>query len=101
MKITLLLGSFYSASCCCGPVHLRKIPTNLSHELIHILTLVVAGYIGMRIPPNTSLNLIIIWTVWRQKVKHDPTLAFHNGLLSDLAGMDDMNHLLVYIDTTL
>lgn len=101
MKIAPLLGSFYSACCCCGPVHLRKIPTNLSHELIHILTLVVVGYIGMQIPPNTSLNLIIIRTVWRQDVTHDPTIGFHNGLLSDFAGMDDMNHLLVYIGTTL
>ena len=44
----------------------------------------------MQLSPDTPLNLVVIRTVWRKKVKHNPAVEFLNGPLSDFAGMNNI-----------
>ena len=66
----------------------------------------VTCHVDMQLSPDTPLNLVIIWTVRRKKVKHDPAVEFLNGPLGDLTRMDNIvvqdyvNHLLVNIQHT-
>ena len=48
------------------------ISSNVSHQVCHCLAFMIASDVGMNVLPS-SLDSVVIWTVWRQKVENQST----------------------------
>ena len=69
-------------------VSFTEIVTDVSHELLHVGTRVIAGDVGMQILPS-PLDFVVVRTVRREKVQSDPPSLLGGQAEADLLGRVD------------
>src|SRR5512145_365725 len=83
-----------SDSCCTSPlggvpaISSGEVVANLVHKLSHRAAAMVAGHVGVQLPPDAALDAVVVRAVRRQEMQHDPAAEVEERRLHRPATVD-------------